>query len=127
MSVHRLRLGTVHRFARFLVVPLTLAFASIVTAAPALAREEGEVPAKSLGVGLTILIFVGIPLAVLVVIAFLVYLPSMLRRPRYRPGRTEWSYRPVWVGGPSDPEAALAAVAPDAVVGVRGGGASARW
>jgi hypothetical protein len=126
MSRRRLRLGTVHRFTRVLVVPLTVAFASIVTAAPALA-DEGEVPAKGLGVGLTILIFVGIPLAVFAVIAFLVYLPSMLRRPRYRPGRTEWSYRPVWIGGPSDAEAALAAVPPDAVSDVRGGGASARW
>jgi hypothetical protein len=106
------------------------AYAVIVSgllAAPALARDEGEVPAKSLGVGLTLLIFIGIPLAVAAVIAILVYAPGLLRRPRYRPGRTEWGYRPVWVGGPADPEAGLAGTDADAVIDVRGGGARARW
>jgi hypothetical protein len=96
-------------------------------AAPALARDEGEVPAKGLGVGLTFLIFVGIPAAVGILIAGLVYAPSLLRRPRYRPGRTEWSYRPLWIGGPDDPEAALTRTSPETASSVRGSGASARW
>jgi hypothetical protein len=44
----------------------------------------------------TVLVFVGIPLAVFVLIAFAVYGRSALHQPnRYRPGRP-WTYSPVW-------------------------------
>jgi hypothetical protein len=98
-------------------------------AAPALAAagEEGINAGKSLGLGLWILIYAGIPFSVFVIIALLVYGPALLRRPRYRPGYQDWGYRPVWIGGPADPDNALTAVAPDKVLDVRGGGAGARW
>ena len=107
---------------------ITLALLA-TSAAPALAAsgDEGIDPGKSLGVGLWILIYAGIPFAIFVLIALLVYGPGLLRRPRYRPGFQDWGYRPVWIGGPEDPDSALTAAAPDTVLDVRGGGAGARW
>lgn len=98
-------------------------------AAPAFAgaSEEGIDAGKSLGVGLWILIFLGIPVSVFVVIACLVYGPGLLRRPRYRPGYQDWGYRPLWVGGPPDPDTALTSTPTDAVIDIRGGGAGAGW
>jgi hypothetical protein len=43
----------------------------------------------------TLLVFVGIPLAVLAVFAALVLGPSAARAPRYRPG-SPWPFQPVW-------------------------------
>jgi hypothetical protein len=102
---------------------------TLASAAPAFAGagEEGIDPGKSLGVGLWFLIYAGIPFLVLAVIASLVYGPALLRRPRYRPGYQDWGYRSVWIGGPGDPDTALNAAAPDTVIEVRGGGASAGW
>src|SRR4051812_4707292 len=97
----------------------------MTVAAPALAGEEGSDTAKSLGVPLTVLILVGIPLAVYVLIALLVYAPSRLRRPRYRPGVREWGYAPIWIGGPESAQTALTRTPPDVVADVRGGGAGA--
>jgi hypothetical protein len=98
-----------------------------VVASPALAVEEGAQHGPGLGTGVTLLIFAGIPLGVLAVVAGLVYLPSLMRRSRYRPGRTEWDYAPMWIGGPPDPQTALTRQAPDRVGDVRGGGAGASW
>ena len=90
---------------------------------PALALDDGEVPGKSLGIGLTILYYVVIPLGIFAVIAALAVLPSMLRRPRYRPGRA-WTFDPLWFNGPDDPERALTGARPGATAR---GGASAEW
>jgi hypothetical protein len=96
----------------------------LLTATPALAKlDDGEVKGKSLGAGLVILYYVVIPLAIFGVIAFFSVLPSMLRRPRYRPGRP-WNYDPLWFSGPDDPERALATARPGATAR---GGASAEW
>ncbi|MCU1655940.1 MAG: hypothetical protein JWO57_596 [Pseudonocardiales bacterium] len=44
----------------------------------------------------TVLVFVGIPAAIVAVIAFAVYGKSILHQPnRYRPGKP-WSYEPAW-------------------------------
>jgi hypothetical protein len=43
----------------------------------------------------TLLVFVGIPVAVYVVLAALVVLPGSARTPRYRPGEP-WPFAPVW-------------------------------
>jgi hypothetical protein len=44
----------------------------------------------------TVLVFVGIPVAIIGVIAFAVYGKAILHQPnRYRPGRP-WSYEPAW-------------------------------
>jgi len=66
--------------------------------------------------------FVLIPLGLFLLIALLVYAPSMTRGSRYRPGLTWWA-EPVWFGGPADAEAALAVADPTR----EGGGTSARW
>lgn len=99
------------------------------SAAPALAAasEEGIDSGKSLGLGLWFLIYAGIPFAVFAVIALLVYGPALARRPRYRPGYQDWGYRPVWIGGPDNPDTALTSASPDTVLDIRGGGAGARW
>lgn len=94
----------------------------LATAAPALAIGERGDPGGRLSWVQTVLIFVGIPVAVALVITFLVYLPSMVRGPRYRPGRP-WTAGSVWFGGPTD--AAPGEVPPSDIT--EGGGASARW
>jgi hypothetical protein len=43
----------------------------------------------------TILVFVGAPLAVVVLVALLIFVPGGRRRPRYRPGQP-WEHEPVW-------------------------------
>ena len=115
--------------ARVAVVASTVAVVLAGVAIPALASadEEGIDSGSSLGLGLTLLIFIGVPLAVLVFFWAVVYGPDLLRRPRYRPGYQEWGYRPLWIGGPDDPDAALTTASPDQVLDVRGGGAGAGW
>lgn len=44
-----------------------------------------------------VLVYVGIPAGVTGTIATLVFVPNLIRRPRYRPGEP-WSYEPVWYG-----------------------------
>lgn len=111
----------VKRLSTVVVAALT---AVIVTAGPALAfNDDGEVHGKSLGTGETIAIFVLIPLGAFFVIAFFASLPSMLKRPRYRPGRP-WKHDPLWFNGPDDPDAALAKARPGSSAR---GGASAEW
>jgi hypothetical protein len=95
----------------------------LVVAAPAFALDDGEVRGKSLGAGLVIAIYVLIPLGAFAVIAFFSALPSMLNRPRYRPGRA-WKHDPLWFSGPDDPDQALASARPGATAR---GGASAEW
>jgi hypothetical protein len=95
----------------------------LVAATPALALDDGEARGKPLGAGLVIVIYVLIPLGGFLVIAFFATLPSMLRRPRYRPGRA-WKHDPLWFGGPEDPQQALSTARPGAT---GRGGASAEW
>ena len=68
-------------------------------------------------------VFVVAPLALLLVLAALVWLPGMVRSNRYRPAKG-WAASPLWFGGPPDPAAAVET----AQVGdlVRGG-ASGSW
>ena len=109
----RARLAALATGAVLAVLPLT----------PALARDDGEVPGKSLGTGLVVVIYVLVPLGIFGVIALLSILPSALRRPRYRPGRA-WTYDPLWFNGPDDPQKALTGARPGATAR---GGASAEW
>jgi hypothetical protein len=96
----------------------------LLVAAPALATyDDGENQGSSLGVGMTLLIYVGIPVGAFLLIAFFSVLPSMLRRPRYRPGRP-WNFDPLWFGGADDPDKALATARPGVTAR---GGASAEW
>ena len=95
----------------------------LVVAAPALALDDGEVRGEPLGTGKVLLYYVVIPVGMFLVIAFLSALPSMLRRPRYRPGKP-WKHDPLWFGAPDDPDSAVADARPG---GSARGGASAEW
>lgn len=85
-------------------------------------KQPGE-HYPSLGDGMTILLFVILPLAIFGVVALLAALPSLLKRPRYRPGKP-WDHDPLWFGGPEDPEAAITRARPGRTAR---GGASAEW
>jgi hypothetical protein len=43
----------------------------------------------------TILVFVGAPLAVIVLLALLIFLPGGRKRPRYKSGQP-WEHAPIW-------------------------------
>lgn len=43
----------------------------------------------------TLLVFVGAPLAIVLVLALLIFLPGGRGRPRYKPGQP-WEHEPVW-------------------------------
>lgn len=64
--------------------------------------------------------YVLLPLALTGLIALLVFAPSWVRGPKYRPGLPWWS-EPVWLGGGSLDDAASARPV------VEGGGCSASW
>jgi hypothetical protein len=64
--------------------------------------------------------FVLLPLTVYLVIALLVFTPSWVRGPKYRPGLSWWA-EPIWLGGVGLDAAA------DAAPITEGGGCSARW
>lgn len=112
------------RTARRLFTAGAAALTSVVVlASPALAIDDGEVHGKGLGMGGTLAIFVVIPLGAFLVIAFFSALPSMLSRPRYRPGRP-WKHDPMWFAGPDEPDTALQGARPGSSAR---GGASAEW
>ena len=50
---------------------------------------------SSVNVAETILVFVGIPLALFVLLALLILLPGGRKRSRYKPGQP-WNHAPVW-------------------------------
>jgi hypothetical protein len=98
--------------------------ASPVLAATVVAnRDDGDEPGAGLSALQTIGIFVGIPLALFLVITILVAAPGAARGPRYRPGVGWWA-APVWFNGPDDAESA---VRETTAATTEGGGASARW
>jgi len=102
----------------------------VLTAGPALAANneqlgprEGGQTGSGLSVGLTIVLFVLVPAAILFGIAALVWLPGLVKADRYRPTRG-WSAAPMWFAGPPDPVAAVET----AEAGAPGrGGASGSW
>lgn len=101
----------------------------VLMASPALAvnGELGRREGADLGSGLsgtkTILLFVVVPAAIMLVIALLVLLPGIVKAQRYRPQRG-WSATPVWFAGPPDP---VAAVETAEAGGAGKGGASGSW
>lgn len=109
--------------ARAAAVAVAAGLPVLATAAPALAKiNDGETPAHE-GWVATVLIYVIAPLGFFLLVALITYLPSLRRKPRYRPNRA-WDYQAVWFNGPDNPDAALRSVSS---VGVKGGGASASW
>ena len=89
-----------------------------------LGYDSGAAPkGEGLGGLEAVLLFGVVPLALMLVVAALVWLPGMVRGNRYRPARG-WSAAPLWFGGPPDPAAAVES----AQVGqVTRGGASGSW
>ncbi len=67
-----------------------------------------------------LVVFVALPLAFFAVVALLVYTPSWVRGPKYRPGLSWWA-EPVWIGGGD------ASAVHTATPVTEGGGCSARW
>ena len=111
------------RFVRITTALLTGLALPFVATGPAWARlDDGQAPSKT-GPLFVILIFIAIPVGFFLLIAALTYIPSIRRRPRYRPTR-DWRADAVWFNGPAEPERALAAAS---VASVKGGGASASW
>jgi len=116
-SVRARRSARIAAVATGLLLPLLVAL-------PALAsNDDGEQPGSSLSTGLVILYYVVIPLGAFLTISFFAMLPSLLRRPRYRPGRP-WNHDPLWFNGPEEPNQALTSARPGASAK---GGASAEW
>jgi hypothetical protein len=109
--------------ARITTVAYCAAVPVLAVAAPALAAthrdDGGGTNDPSLGVGLTLLYFVVIPVGLFLLIAGLSLLPSALARPRYRPGKP-WEFGARWFNGPQDDGDAVAASSAR-------GGASAEW
>jgi hypothetical protein len=99
---------------------------AVLAAGPALAIGERGTPGDKMSAIETTAIFLGIPLGVAVVIAFLVFLPSIVSGPRYRPGRP-WTATASWFGDPIGSETAAAAITELPAATLDGGGASARW
>jgi hypothetical protein len=103
---------------------LTATVALVLLPSPAMADvvDDGSEGGEGFSVLETLFWFVGVPLALFLLIVLLVSAPSMARGPRYRPGLGWWA-APVWFNGPDSPDAAVrnAAATPGT------GGASARW
>ena len=112
----------------------------LLVASPAFAyiRDDGDDPGPGLTVLETIAIYLGVPALVTALIFALVYVPSMVRGPRYRPGVSWWA-SPTWFRGSASAPAPATGSSPTAVATAagsaaavvddsgEGGGASARW
>lgn len=106
---------------------VTIALTLVMTAAPAFAENplghsEGADPGKSIGTAAALLLYVGLPLLSLALIATVVLLPGV-RAHRYRPSKG-WNASPVWFAGPPEPVAAVQAAELGDVVR---GGSSGGW
>ena len=116
------------RVARLSAVSLGLALGSL--AAPALAAPPEAWEEADNGSLLNDLLFLlGVPVLVFVVLALLVYLPSMMRRQAGEPALA-FSERPEWFGGPRkgvDAATTGGSHRADADEASDRGGASARW
>lgn len=88
-----------------------------------LGYEDGIAPVEPVSTLEVVMIYLLLPLAILVVVAVLAWLPAMVRAKRYRPGRA-WSAAPLWFGGPPDPAAAVESAETGDLVR---GGASGDW
>jgi hypothetical protein len=106
----------------------------LLTAGPALAEsgydmngpQEGAQPGPGISALETLLLFVLIPGALLLVIGGLAWVTGSTRSTRYRPARG-WDAAPVWFAGPPNPTEAVASAAADETVSAGKGGASGSW
>ena len=117
----------------------SLAAVPVLLASQAFAvqHDAGSDPGPGMSAVATILVYIGIPLAIFAAIALLVMAPSIARGNRYRPHQLSWWAAPVWFGGPQDPagESADRALTGTSLKELTAlatqdqteGGASARW
>jgi hypothetical protein len=107
-------------------VVLTALLLTAVMAWPASADDpvgklEGADPGKAPDTLTLLLLYVVLPLAVVSLIAMIVWLPGAMKANRYRPNRP-WTATPVWFAGPAKPvEAVRSAQLGDVVRGGAGG------
>lgn len=122
--------GRPRPLVRLAVAVMTVASGGIATlllaAGPAAAIGQRGTPGEKMTAAETLGLFVGVPVAAAAIIAFLVVLPSMVRGPRYRPGRP-WTAGSRWFGEPAGGEVAAEAITALPPATLEGGGASARW
>ncbi len=126
---HHPRHPAVRRAARILALVPALAVTSITGAAFAEPPAQwANNPTVSPLYVLTVLVV--IPVALFLVITLLVYLPSMSRGERYKPGEV-WRGEPTWFGGPRAGLDAVESTPPPAVgsgtQSTRQGGTSGHW
>lgn len=120
---------TTARAARCAWAAATAVVGLVLTAGPALAErnplapQEGADRGAPISTSQALLLFGLVPLALLLVLSAVVWLPGALRSSRYRPQRG-WSAAPVWFAGPADPVAAVESAAVGTSVR---GGASGDW
>jgi hypothetical protein len=87
---------------------------------------------SAVNVAETILVFAGIPLAIIAVMALLIFVPGGRKRTRYKPGQP-WEHEPIWYephpDGPAGHGAHAAIEADSAHAGAAGprGGARGTW
>lgn len=84
---------------------------------------------RSMSVLEALLLFAGLPLAIIFGVTLLVLAPSLVRGDRQQRGVSSWT-EPQWFGGPADAVSTGRSVAPaelDAGEKAELGGASARW
>jgi hypothetical protein len=126
-TVVRKRTAGRRALARVVTIAVGATVPVLAAAGPALALKRDDGTAAhypSLGAGLTILIFVVIPVGVFAIISALALLPSALSKPRYRPGNA-WEHGSRWFGKPAEGETVTAdSSAPNPSAR---GGASAEW
>jgi hypothetical protein len=110
---------------------LALPVASVLLTPPALAATPttwGDPPPMS--VLHALLMFVGIPLAIILGVTLLVLAPSLVRGDRQQRGVSSWT-EPQWFGGPADAvpagERSTHGGELEAEKAEQPGGASARW
>lgn len=112
---------------------------SLLAASPAFAalhRDDGDDPGEGISALKVVGIFIGGPIGLFLLIALVVSIPSMIRGPKYRPGK-DWDATPEWYGAPADGEEQAALQPgrehPELTGTVTesgesdGGGTSARW
>lgn len=104
------------------VLAVALGGIPVLLASPAAAATYGGWRDTGMTVPSLLLVFVGIPIAIVGLISAVIVVPQMMRRPRYRPGRP-WPHDPLWFAGPEEPDAAVGAARPRSGTG----GAGGRW
>ncbi|HUR75554.1 MAG TPA: hypothetical protein VMZ00_14830 [Sporichthya sp.] len=142
-----LRAGIVSAVLAYFTVAVSALVASPAFAA--LHRDDGDDPGPGMSKLKVLGVYVGIPVAAFVLIWVVVSIPSMIRGPRYRPGK-DWEATPEWYGAPgseheqpevesgygdpaiegrpTDPALSGTIVEPaDGGTESAGGGTSARW